>query len=216
MTFEPNAARQLGLVSCEVPGATPNAPASGLIAYRRPSLPGLIQAMSSPMVVTFQPFNAFGGISIARLVLPQALGNAAAMYCFSPSGGWIPRISMCSASQPCSRAMMDAMRNAKHFLPSSAFPPYPLPNDQIDFSSGKWTIHFSFLLLGHGTSFCPAASGMPTECTHGTKNPSVPSTLSASRPMRVMMRMLATTYGESVNSTPTCEMCEPSGPMLNG
>ena len=34
--------------------------------------------------------------------------------------------------------------------------------------------------------------------------------------MRVMMRMLATTYGESVSSTPMCAMCEPSGPMLNG
>ena len=75
------ASRQLGLVNSEVPGATPKAPASGLIAYSRPSLPGLIQAMSSPMVVIFQPLslNTFGGISIARLVLPQALGNAAAM-----------------------------------------------------------------------------------------------------------------------------------------
>jgi hypothetical protein len=33
------------------------------------------------------------------------------------------RISMCSASQPSSRAMALAMRSAKHFLPSSAFPP---------------------------------------------------------------------------------------------
>jgi hypothetical protein len=49
-----------------------------LIAYSRPSLPGLIQAMSSPTVVTFQPAKRFGGISMAKLVLPQALGNAAA------------------------------------------------------------------------------------------------------------------------------------------
>ena len=34
--------------------------------------------------------------------------------------------------------------------------------------------------------------------------------------MRVMMRMLTTTYGESVSSTPMCAMCEPSGPMLYG
>jgi len=33
--------------------------------------------MSSPIVVTFQPLNAGGGISSARLVLPQALGKAA-------------------------------------------------------------------------------------------------------------------------------------------
>ena len=68
---------QLGLVSQPVPGATPKNPASGLMAYRRPSLRGLIQAMSSPMVVTFQPLSAGGGISIAKLVLPHALGKAA-------------------------------------------------------------------------------------------------------------------------------------------
>ena len=44
-----------GLVFSDVPGATPKYPASGLIAYTLPSLPGLIQAMSSPTVVTFHP-----------------------------------------------------------------------------------------------------------------------------------------------------------------
>ena len=34
-----------------------------------------------------------------------------------------PRMSMCSAIQPSSRAMLEAMRRAKHFLPSSALPP---------------------------------------------------------------------------------------------
>ncbi len=62
----------------EVPGATPKNPYSGLIAYRRPSLPSLIHAMSSPTVVTFQSLIASGGISMAKFVLPQALGNAAA------------------------------------------------------------------------------------------------------------------------------------------
>ena len=56
--------------------------------------------MSSPMVVTFQPFKPSGGISIAKLVLPQALGKAAATWCFLPAGEVTPRISMCSASQP--------------------------------------------------------------------------------------------------------------------
>ncbi len=69
---------QFGLVSQPVPGATPKNPASGLMARSFPSLVGLIHAMSSPMVVTFQPLNAGGGISIAKLVLPQALGKAAA------------------------------------------------------------------------------------------------------------------------------------------
>jgi hypothetical protein len=35
--------------------------------------------MSSPTVVTFHPAKCFGGINIAKLVLPHALGNAAAM-----------------------------------------------------------------------------------------------------------------------------------------
>src|SRR5713101_892654 len=67
-----------GFVLADVPGATPKKPASGLIARRRPLASGLIQAMSSPTVQTFQPSNPAGGISIAKLVLPQALGKAAA------------------------------------------------------------------------------------------------------------------------------------------
>src|SRR5580704_5359874 len=75
-----------GLVFTEVPGATPKNPASGLMARNRPFSSGLIQAMSSPTVHTFQPSNPLGGISIAKLVLPQALGKAAATYVFSPLG----------------------------------------------------------------------------------------------------------------------------------
>src|SRR5207248_6763168 len=44
-----------GLVVSPVPGATPKKPASGLMAYRRPSAPNFIHAMSSPTVSTFQP-----------------------------------------------------------------------------------------------------------------------------------------------------------------
>jgi hypothetical protein len=77
--------------------------------------------MSSPTVSTFQPGRV--GVSIARLVLPHALGNAAVTYLASPFGGVSLRMSMCSAIQPSSRAMTDAMRRAKHFLPSRALPP---------------------------------------------------------------------------------------------
>src|SRR5260221_5403798 len=45
-------------------------------ARSEPSAWGLIQAMSSPMVVTFQPSKTLGGTSIEKLVLPQALGKA--------------------------------------------------------------------------------------------------------------------------------------------
>ena len=99
----------LGLVFQSVPGATPNSPYSGLSAYSRPSGPKRIQAMSSPSVSTFQP--GMVGSSMARLVLPHADGNAAAMYRTVPSGEVSLRISMCSASQPSSRATALAMRN---------------------------------------------------------------------------------------------------------
>lgn len=100
----------LALVCSPVPGATPKKPASGLMAYRRPSSPKRIQAMSSPMVSTVQPLTV--GSSMARFVLPQAEGKAAATYLDSPRGGVSFRTSMCSASQPSSRAMTEAMRSA--------------------------------------------------------------------------------------------------------
>ena len=69
-------AMALGLVSSPVPGATPKNPASGLMAYSRPSSPNFIQAMSSPTVSTFHPGRV--GTIIAMFVLPQADGKAAA------------------------------------------------------------------------------------------------------------------------------------------
>lgn len=115
-------AMALGLVFAEVPGATPKKPFSGLMARRLPSIrnqremlskcltvcfgtqliglhnvkslspcsSNFIQAMSSPTHSTFQPGSV--GQSMARFVFPQALGNAAAMYFFSPAGLVMPRI----------------------------------------------------------------------------------------------------------------------------
>src|SRR6266480_6930590 len=77
MLFFDSAAMALGFVFCDVPGATPKKPASGLIARRWPFASGLIQAMSSPTVQTFQPSKPLGGISMAKFVFPQALGKAA-------------------------------------------------------------------------------------------------------------------------------------------
>src|SRR6266849_10289846 len=72
--FVASVAMAFGFVFTEVPGATPKNPASGLIARRRPFASGLIQAISSPTVQTFQPSKPAGGMSIAKFVLPQALG----------------------------------------------------------------------------------------------------------------------------------------------
>src|ERR1700722_9529270 len=85
-----------------VPGATPKNPNSGLMAYRRPSAPIFIHAMSSPMVSTFQPGSV--GISIDKLVLPHADGNAPVIYLTWPEGLISFRISICSAIQASSRA----------------------------------------------------------------------------------------------------------------
>ena len=78
MEFFASVAMAMGFVLALVPGATPKNPASGLMPRRLPFLSGRIHAMSSPTVHTFQPFIAFGGMSIAKLVLPHADGNAAA------------------------------------------------------------------------------------------------------------------------------------------
>ena len=69
-------------------------------------------------------------------------------------------------------------------------------------------------LHGHGESGVTGASGAPTECSPRTKSSLVPSVSSTLLPTRAMMCMLATTYGESVISTPMREMFEPIGPML--
>src|SRR3954467_7640603 len=82
-----------GLVLRAVLGATPKNPASGLTAYSRPSEPNFIQAMSSPTVSAVQPSSL--GISIARLVLPEADGKAPLTYLTFPLGEVSLRISMC-------------------------------------------------------------------------------------------------------------------------
>jgi hypothetical protein len=71
-------AMALGFVRQLVPGATPNSPYSGLVAYSRPSAPNRIQTMSSPKVSAVQPGRV--GRSMARFVFPQALGKAAARW----------------------------------------------------------------------------------------------------------------------------------------
>lgn len=67
----------MGLLLLEVPGATPKKPFSGLMALSWPFLSKRIQAISSPTHSTLNPGKL--GVIIARLVLPQADGKAAAM-----------------------------------------------------------------------------------------------------------------------------------------
>ncbi len=53
-------------------------------------------------------------------------------------------------------------------------------------------MYFCSALQGQRTSAWPGSSGIPTEWTQGTNSPS-PSASSTWRPIRVMIRMLATT-----------------------
>lgn len=57
--------------------------------------------------------------------------------------------------------------------------------------------------------------GHPTEWRHFTNSP-VPRAFRAAVPIRVMILMLATTYGESVSSIPILARGDPIGPMLKG
>ena len=77
-------------------------------------------------------------------------------------------------------------------------------------------MYFS-LLQGQGTSFCPGSRGAPTLCMQGTTRCLVFIDLGEDRqPMRAMIRILTTTYGESVSCTPICDIGDPTGPMLKG
>src|SRR5215472_14484370 len=78
IVFFASVAIAFGFVFALVPGATPKNPASGLIARSWPVASGLIHAISSPTVQTFQPSKPAGGIIIAKFVFPHAEGNAAA------------------------------------------------------------------------------------------------------------------------------------------
>src|SRR5215471_16108739 len=69
---------------------------------------------------------------------------------------------------------------------------------------------------GQATSFWPGLSGAPTECMQGMNEPSLPSFSSEALPIRVMIRMFTTTYGESVIWMPTLQIGESSGPMAKG
>ena len=102
---------------------------------------------------------------------------------------------MCSAIQPSFLAMVEAIRNARHFFPSRALPPYPDPYDQILFSSVKWEMYFcSIGAQGHfPLSVSCSPNGFPTECRQGMNSPSSPKTSNTSFPTRVMMCMLITT-----------------------
>ena len=142
-------------------------------------MPGLIQAMSSPTVVTFQPSKRLrrdqhrevglaararesgrdvGLLALGRLDAEDqhVLGEPAL----------VARHARCDAQR---EALLAEQRVA-------AVAGAERPDRRA--SSGKWTMYLCSGLHGQATSFWPGASGAPTECMHGTNSPSSPSTSS--------------------------------------
>ena len=100
-------------------------------------------------------------MSMARLVFPQAEGKAPVTYRVSPAGEVSLTMSMCSASQWSSRAMTEAIRRAKHFLPSRAIVAVARAvGPDLSGLKGKWTMYLFSSSHGHGTSVAwPARHG---------------------------------------------------------
>ena len=88
---------------------------------------------------------------------------------------------MCSAIQPSFLPRYEAMRSAKHFLPSSTFPPYAEFTEIIEFSSGKCRIYLF------------SASTLHFAWKPFTKSPWGPIASSTFLPTRVMMLIFRTT-----------------------
>ncbi len=73
-----------------------------------------------PIALVFIVIVSYGNL---RGVRESGKLFAAPTYFLTPCGFSTPSTSMCSASHPSSRPMTEAMRSARHFLPSSALPP---------------------------------------------------------------------------------------------
>ena len=123
IVFLASAAIAFGLVFIDVPGATPKKPASGLMARklaRRVRLNPCNVVADRPDLPAFK---SCGRNQHGEVRLAAGAGESRGHVCLFTFRTSAPRISMCSAIQPSSRAMVEAMRSAKHFLPSSALPP---------------------------------------------------------------------------------------------
>lgn len=75
------------------------------------------------------------------------------------------------------------------------------------------------ICLPSGQNYCSvplSGRGRPNECWQRTNSAPSDSFSRTGVPMRVIIPMLATTYGESVNWTPNFAREELTGPMLNG
>jgi hypothetical protein len=174
----------------------------------------LIQAMSSPIVVTFQPSMPAGGISIAKLVFRRRSGTprdivlAALRRRHAEDQHVLGEPALVASHRrgdPQREALLAEQRVA---AVARAVAPDLLRFRVVDDVLGR--------VARPGDILLPGSSGAPTVCMQGTKWPSLPSTSRTARPMRVMIFMLTATYALSDSSTPMWAIGEPSGPIENG
>ena len=179
-----------GFVSRPVPGRHTEHPYSGLIACRRPSAPNFIQQMSSPIVSAFQPGSV--GTSIARLVLPHALGNAPRRSDLARRVRQLQDEHVLGEPALVARHhRRDPEREALLAEQRVAAVARAVRLDLASRGSARCTCARCCTATARRPGRARAAC--PTEWTHGTNSPSAPSTSRAALPMRVMIRMLAAT-----------------------
>ena len=214
--FRASVAMAFGLVLADVPGATPKNPASGLMAC---SLPLRIR-LDPGDIVAHRPdlpaFEAFGRHQHGEIGFAAGAGKRGrdvglfALRIFHAEDQHVLGHPAFIARDIRGDAQRKALFTQQRVAAVSG-------TERPDFAGFREVDDVLFLVARPRHIRLPRRSGMPTECMHGTTRlKSLSISLNTGRPMRAMMRMLTTTYGESVSCTPICDMGDPTGPMLNG
>ncbi|GAA4964412.1 hypothetical protein GCM10023238_35050 [Streptomyces heliomycini] len=183
------------------------------MAYRRPSSPKRIQAMSSPIVSTVQP--EIVGSSMARLVLPQADGKAA---------GDVLRLTGGRGELEDEHVLGEPALVAGHDG-GDAQGVALLAEQGVAAVAGA--VGPDLAVLGEVRDVLGPVAGpgdvllagfqRGAHRVHGLDEEAVGAELVQDRrPIRVMVRMETATYAESVISTPMADSGEPRGPMQKG
>ena len=217
MVFFASVAIAFGLVLTEVPGATPKKPASGLMARRRPFGigldPGDVVADGPDLpAVEAGGRNQHGEIRLAAgagkrrgdvgLLALRILDAEDQHVLGHPA--FVARDVRGDAQREAFLAQQRVAAVAGTVGPDLAR--FREMDDVLFLVAGPRHI----LLAGRERRADASA------CTGTTRLTSLSISWNTGRPMRAMMRMLTTTYGESVSCTPICDIGEPTGPMLKG
>ena len=112
---------------------------------------------------------------------------------------------MCSAIQPSSRAMFEAIRSAKHFFQQRIAAVARAERPDLARLRENGRCIFPGCRARARPSRPGPAARRRSACTAPRASP-LSISAKTGRPMRAMMRMFTTTYGESVSWTPICDM----------